>query len=74
MCAGLPVANERAAAIGVMTLMGLLLAGGVGCGLVALSGLGKHGPRRILARTIAGFGMTVGIIVWWALTFLNKPV
>jgi hypothetical protein len=57
--------RESGVAAGIMGLMAVLLLGSMVSGVVALCGLPKYGPSRILLRALFGIGLSSGIIAWW---------
>jgi hypothetical protein len=57
--------KESGVAAGIMGLMAVLLLGSLVSGVVALCGLPKYGPSRILLRALVGIGLSSGIVAWW---------
>jgi hypothetical protein len=63
--------SEPGVAAGIMGLMAVLLLGSLVSGTLALFGLPRHGPRRILLRSLFGIGLSSGIIAWWIWTLIR---
>ena len=65
------IRDSRTTGLVIAAFQALLLLGGLVAGVVALTGISKHGAKAILGRVIAGFVIT-GLIIWIAAGSFHK--